>query len=66
LEVLSTPAAIQKAEREIAEYRRFQQWSRAFLEVNTKICRQRPTEGELAGAQKKKRPQRFGRRSLGR
>ena len=43
---LPTPADRRKAEREIGEYRKFQQWSRAFVEVNEKICRLRPVEEE--------------------
>src|SRR5688572_25051407 len=38
----------QKAEAEVAEFRRFQQLSRNFVEVNTAICQLRPVEaGEL-------------------
>ena len=59
---LPTPADRRKAEREIGEYRRFQQWSRAFVEANEKICRLRPVEEEeeeqaaSLTAQEKKRP----------
>ena len=35
-ESLPTPAAVRKAEREVAEFRRFQQLSREFVEVNEK------------------------------
>src|SRR5229473_7633400 len=37
-ESLGSPAAERKAEREIAEFRRYQELSRALLEVNEKIC----------------------------
>ncbi len=37
-ESLSDRTQLQKAEREIAEFRKFQRLLRAFLEVNTKIC----------------------------
>ena len=37
-ESLPTPAAIHKAEREIAEFRKFQQLSREFVETNAEIC----------------------------
>jgi len=43
-ESLPTPAAVRKAEREIAEFRKFQELSRSFLDVNEKICRLRPVE----------------------
>ena len=45
-ESLSTPAALHKAAREIAEFRHFQQLIRAFIEVNAEICRARPAEQE--------------------
>jgi hypothetical protein len=38
-ESLPNRAAVRRAEREIAEFRRFQQLSRDFVEVNTEICR---------------------------
>lgn len=43
-EALPTPASVRKAEREIGEFRKFQELSRSFLEVNEKICRLRPVE----------------------
>jgi hypothetical protein len=61
-EALPTPAAVRKVEREIEEFRRYQQISREFVEVNEKICRLRPVEHTLT-AQEKKRPKRSGRRS---
>jgi hypothetical protein len=56
-ETFPSPAARQQAERQIAEFRTFQQLSRAFLEVNEKICRQRPLpqEGKAAEQEKKRR-----------
>lgn len=64
-ESLSNPAARRKAEREISEYRRFQQWTRGFVEVNIAICRLRPVEedDELT-PEEKKRPKRFSKKSL--
>jgi len=64
-ESLSSPAARRKAEREVAEYKRFQEWSRAFVAVNERICTQRPVEDEAAelNAQEKKRPRRSRRKS---
>jgi Family of unknown function (DUF6788) len=38
-ESLPNQAAIRRTEREIAEFRRFQELSRAFVEINSKICR---------------------------
>lgn len=54
-ESLPTPAAQKKAEREIAEFRQFEQLIRAFIEVNAKICRARSAEDEPASEEKKRR-----------
>jgi hypothetical protein len=62
-ESLSTPAAIHKAEREIAEFRKFQQLSREFVDTNVEICRLRPTENEAPTEQEKKRRKRSARKS---
>lgn len=61
-EALPSPAAVRKAEREISEFRRYQQISRDFVEVNEKICRLRPIE-ESRTPQEKKRPKRSIRKS---
>ena len=50
-----SPAAQRKAEREVLEFRRYQEVSRAFLEVNEKICRVRPVEETLTPQEKKLR-----------
>jgi hypothetical protein len=55
-ESLPTPAAQKKAEREIAEFRHFEQLLREFMEVNAKICRARPAVQEPASQEKKRRP----------
>jgi hypothetical protein len=57
-ESFSSPEAQGKAEREIAEFRKYQQLSQAFVELNDKICRQRPIpeEAERQGQEKKRRP----------
>ncbi len=52
-ETLPGPASVRKAEREIAEFRRFQELSRSFLEVNEKICRLRPVEEQALSEQEK-------------
>ena len=62
-ESLPTPAAILKTEREVAEFRKFQQLSREFVETNAEICRLRPTEEEPPTDQEKKRRRRSGRKS---
>lgn len=54
-EALPTSASVRKAEREIAEFRKFQALSRSFLEVNEKICRLRPAEEQPGSEQEKKR-----------
>ena len=62
-ESLPTPAAIHKAEREVAEFRRFQELSREFVQTNVQICRRRPPEEELPTDQGGKRRKRSGKRS---
>jgi hypothetical protein len=54
-ETLSTPAALRKAQREVAEFRRFQELSRKLVEINEAICRGRPVEEEALSPQEKKR-----------
>lgn len=62
-ESLPTPATIHKAEREVAEFRKFQQLSREFVETNAEICRLRPAEDEPPTDQEKKRRKRSAKRS---
>ena len=62
-ESLPTPAAIHKAEREVAEFRRFQQLTREFVETNAEICQLRPIEDEPQTDQGKKRQRRSARKS---
>ena len=62
-ESLPTPAAARKAEREVTEFRNFQQLSREFLETNAKICHLRPLEKPSASEQEKKRPKRSVKKS---
>ena len=65
-ETFPNPAARHQAERQIAEFRQFQQLSRAFVEVNEKICRQRPLPEEAEAAkQEKKRRKPFSGKSRG-
>ena len=67
-ETFSDAAARRKAQREVSEFHRFQQWSRELIEVNEKICRLRPVaeEDEQPGSvrpQEKKRPRRSNTKS---
>lgn len=54
-ESLPTPAAVRKAEQEIAEFRKYQQIGRELVEVNEQICRLRPVEETLTPEEKKRR-----------
>ena len=63
-EALPTPVAVRKAEREIAEFRKFQQLSHDFVQASEQVCRLRPLEETLT-AQEKKRPKRSSKRSPG-
>ena len=57
-ESLPTPAAQKKTEREIAEFRQWEQLIREFIDVNAQICRARPVEQSPLSQEKKrqKRP----------
>ena len=52
---LPSPTAVRKAEREIAEFRKFQALTGELVDVNRKICRLRPVEETEQTAQEKKR-----------
>jgi hypothetical protein len=54
-ETFPTAAAQAKTEREVAAFRRFQQLTRDFVELNEKICRLRPVEEQAPSAEEKKR-----------
>jgi Family of unknown function (DUF6788) len=62
-EALPSPASVRKAEREIAEFRKFQQLSRSFLAVNEKICQLRPVEEEPLTEPEKKQQKSSNRKS---
>ena len=62
-ESLPTPAAIHEAEREVAEFRKFRQLSREFVQTNTEICRSRSAEREPQREQEKKRSKRSASKS---
>jgi hypothetical protein len=57
-ESLATPGSQKKVEREIAEFRRFEQLIRELVEVNAKICHARPTDQVQPSSQEKKRRRR--------
>lgn len=63
-EALPTPAAVRKAEHEIAEFRKYQELSRSFLEINAQICQARPVESMLS-PQEKKREKSSNKKSRG-
>jgi hypothetical protein len=62
-ESLPTPPAIAKAHREVNEFRKFQQLSHEFVEVNAQVCRSRPVGEPTLSAQEKKRPKPSGKKS---
>ncbi len=59
------PAAIRKAEREIAEFRKLQGLHKEFVEVNAQICHLRPAQAEpgTESPEEKKQPRRSTRKS---
>ena len=60
---LPSQAAVRKAEREIAEFRKFQSLTGDLVEVSRKICRLRPVEQSEQTPQEKKRPKRWAKKS---
>lgn len=62
-ESLPDQAAVQKAEREIAEFRKLQDLHRDFVEVNARICQLRPIQANVILPEEKKRSKRSGRKS---
>src|ERR1700692_397795 len=61
---LPSPAAVRKAESEIAEFRKFQALTGDLVDVNRKICRVRPVEQTAPMAQEKKRRRPSNKKSL--
>jgi hypothetical protein len=61
-ESFPTPAAQRKAAREVAEFQKFRELSRAFVATNEEVCRARPVEDTLS-PQEKKRPKPSSERS---
>lgn len=66
-ETFASPAAFRKAQREVAEFHRFQKLSAALTATNEQVCRLRPAPEERGGwsAEEKKRLLRSIRRSRG-
>ena len=62
-ESLPDRAAVVKAEREIAEFRRLQSLHKEFVEVNAQVCQLRPPEPDAMAPEEKKRPKPSKRRS---
>jgi hypothetical protein len=62
-QALSSPSAVRKAEKEIAEFRRFQALAQELIEVNQKICRLRPLAAAEVFPVKKKRRKHSTRKS---
>jgi hypothetical protein len=60
-ESLPSPAAQKKVEREIAEFRRFEELIGEFIAVNAKICQARSPEDQ-SGSQEKKPRRRLARK----
>jgi len=60
---LPSPAAVRKAEGEIAEFRRFQSLTSQLVELNRQVCRVRPVEQTEPTPQEKKRPKRSNKKS---
>jgi len=61
-ETFDSPAALRKAQLEVAEFHRFQLLCGEIVEVSEKICALRPIEETLT-AEEKKRPKRSIRKS---
>jgi hypothetical protein len=61
-ETFASPAALKKAQREVAEFHRFQDLCEQVVVVNEQLCAVRPVEETLSPEEKKRR-KRFGRKS---
>ena len=53
-ETFSSPTALRKAEREVAEFHHFQQLCEEVVVVSEKICEQRPVGDKLTPREKKR------------
>ena len=61
-ETFPSPAALRKAQHEVAEFHKFQALSETLIEVSEKICQLRPVEEEEVSEPGKKRRKRSGKR----
>lgn len=61
-ETFASPAALQKAQREVAEFHQFQDLCEQVVVVSEQLCAVRPVEDSLS-QQEKKRRKRFGTKS---
>ena len=61
-ESFASTAEQRKAEREVAAFRKFQELSRALIDINAQICRARPVADQLT-LQEKKQPKRSNKKS---
>ena len=67
-ETFPNPAALRKAQQEVAEFHRFQKLGEDLVSINEKICALRPVEKQRGGwtDQEKKRLLQSIRKSRGR
>jgi hypothetical protein len=63
-ETFASPAALRKAQREVAEFHHFQDLCEQVVEVSEQLCAARPIES-LLSLQEKKRRKRFSAKSSG-
>ena len=54
-ETFASPAALKKAQGEVAEFHRFRELSQSLVAVNEEICQARPVEDNLTPLEKKRR-----------
>lgn len=64
-ETFATPAALQKAQREVAAYQQFRELSQELIAINEKICRARPVEEQDSTSEKKKPRKHSSKKSAG-
>ncbi len=63
-ETFSSPAALKKAQREVAEFHQFQNLCEQVVVVSEQLCAVRPVD-DTVSPQEKKRQRRSGRKSNG-
>ena len=54
-ETFASPAALKKAQGEVAEFHRFRELSQSLVAVNEEICQARPVEDNWTPLEKKRR-----------